>query len=172
MEKPQYEQRELLVEMRKPTFYQKKHRFENDDTEDKINRVWHMSPWIMGRLYSSDIEASNLNGTYHWVIKNSRYMSHETITQSLNPDTKFVSWVRSFLSKHFHPFEGPINFYMDNTSAIDSIKAKSKSIEQQLHYVQDQVNICFLHIKYISTDEMKDFFLQNPWELRPTIMLL
>lgn len=87
---------------------------------------------------------------------------------------KQVSWIRSFLFDIHHPFEGPTDFRMDNTSAIsiaegESVKARSKHIDRRFHFIREQLQQGKLHISYIPTAEMCADFLTKP--LGPTAIV-
>lgn len=87
---------------------------------------------------------------------------------------KQMSWIRAFLFDIHHPFDGPSEFRMDNTSAIsiaegESVKARSKHINWRFHFIRKQIQQGKLPISYIPTAQMCADFLTKP--LGPTAIL-
>lgn len=84
---------------------------------------------------------------------------------------KHLIWVKAFLFDIMKPINGPISFFVDNKSAIntatgDSINQRSKHIDRRFHFIREQVQYGMLSIGHIPTEDMLADHLTKP--LGPT----
>lgn len=83
-------------------------------------------------------------------------------------------WVKAFFFDIVQPIKGPISFFFDNKSAIDtetgdSINRRSKHIDQRFHFIREQVQDGVVDISHIPTEDMLADHLTKP--LGPTGIL-